>query len=200
MSFAYENSSQRRKQEYMQQLSVLKNGFSPHEKEALEEMNFRVSKTLTFNAMKTFPLTYLGVLSYSGFKLSDYRNILKHLKSVSFGIHLCAISAGLFFANLMTPKTEIIKDTLKRHNITTEENLGKLIAMQEEHRACSRFPLNFTNYTQYVKNDYNDNLHSRNKQLGQESQERDDAFENFYAKKSGRRMNSYGDELDSDKV
>ena len=38
------------------------------------------------------------------------------------------------------------------------------------HRACSRFPLNFTNYTQYVKNDYNDNLHSRNKQLGQESQ------------------------------
>lgn len=43
-----------------------------------------------------------------------------------------AISAGLFFANLMTPKTEIIKDTLKRHNISTEENLGKLIAMQEE--------------------------------------------------------------------
>ena len=26
---------------------------------------------------------------FVGFKLSDYRNILKHLKSVSFGIHLC---------------------------------------------------------------------------------------------------------------
>lgn len=40
----------------MQQLSVLKNGFSPHEKEALEEMNFRVSKTLTFNGKKYYKL------------------------------------------------------------------------------------------------------------------------------------------------
>lgn len=38
----------------MQQLSVLKNGFSPHEKEALEEMNYRVSKTLTFNGKKYY--------------------------------------------------------------------------------------------------------------------------------------------------
>lgn len=197
MPFPYYGNSQN--QEYVQQINVLKHGFTQREREAENELDSTISKTFALNVMKTIPLSYVGLLAYTGFKLSDAANIVKHLKSVHMGIHISAIGTGLVFAAVMIPDTEIVKRVLNKHHITTEDNLGKLVAMREEEKACSQLLVNVQKYTQNAKKNYSDDLLSLNKQIrNREPLDKDDGFENFYAKKHDRRTNTYGDELDSD--
>lgn len=200
MPFPYFGNSQ--KQEYVQHVNVLRHGFTQREREAQHDLEITVLKTWLLNMAKTMSLSYMGLLAYTGFKLSDAANIVRHLKSVHLGTHCCALGAGIFFGGLMTSEVRITKEVLNKHHITTEDNLGKLIAMREEEAACfhSQFPTEISKYSKkYSNKNYSDDLLSKSKQLkSSEPLERDDGFENFYAKKHDRRTNTYGDDLDSD--
>ncbi|XP_052676068.1 uncharacterized protein LOC128157523 [Crassostrea angulata] len=200
MPFPYFGNSQ--KQEYVQHVNVLRHGFTQREREAQHDLDMTAFKTFCINAMKTMSMSYMGLLAYTGFKLSDAANIVKHLKSVHLGVHCCALGAGVIFAPLITPEVTIFKEVLNRHHITTEDNLGKLVAMREEEAACfrSQFSSEISKYSKKNSNkNYSDDLLSKSKQVkSSEPIERDDGFENFYAKKYDRKTNTYGDELDSD--
>ncbi|XP_061188109.1 uncharacterized protein LOC133196211 [Saccostrea echinata] len=195
----YDKDFYRRKQELMQNIYVLKKDITPQEKEAMKDIKSSVQQAWAIRAM---PCVLFGYLQIAGIPRAPAK-IPKLLKSLNFGSHMYAIVFGLCLGYGLTPRRKIIKEVLHKHNITTDHNLGKLIAMDEEEHSSSTVPLyNYQSaqkaYNTEMKKGQDSQVWSPLNQFQktEETQEPDDGFEDFYAKKRGRKTNAYGDELD----
>ncbi|XP_048777728.1 uncharacterized protein LOC125681612 [Ostrea edulis] len=196
----YDVDFYRRKQELMQKVYILKNELTPQEKAAMQDMKSSLQQAWVVRAI---PCVLFGYSLMIGIPRTPAK-IPKLLKSLNIASHLYALTLGVGISYGLIPKQKIVTKTLQNYNITMEQNLGKLRAMEEEERSCSAVPnYSFDSvqkaYNEELKKTHNQVRTSQNRvQKTEDSQEPDDGFEDFYAKKRGRRTNTYGDELDSD--